>query len=203
MKACPTCGNYNFNNAYECNKCKYKFDDVIICENCGESNLKIWEKCIKCGKRINITNNHKNNGYEYKNNNSEKKQENNVKTTLFECTVCKNKFSIDTRDNFDAFACKKCKSIFSYEWIKNKLIINVIKKEQIIPNEIMNLANFFSLEFPITQNDLKKSYHKILSQYHPDKVSHLAQEFKNISEQKTKEIIKNYELLNNWININN
>jgi len=44
---------------------------------------------------------------------------------------------------------------------------------------------------------LKKKYHKLLSQYHPDKVFNLGIESNELAEDKTKEILKNYELFLN------
>ena len=63
------------------------------------------------------------------------------------------------------------------------------------------MINFFNLEPPIELDKLRKKYHKLLSQYHPDKVSHLADEFKELSEKKTKEIIEIYEELQNSVKI--
>jgi hypothetical protein len=75
-------------------------------------------------------------------------------------------------------------------------------KEQNASENLTKLIGFFGLEFPIEQDKLKSAYYKLLSQYHPDKVSHLGREFKELSEQKTKEIIAKYETLQNWIKKN-
>jgi endogenous inhibitor of DNA gyrase (YacG/DUF329 family) len=190
-KDCPNCKSPNLNNAFQCDKCGYYFDDVAKCPHCGTYNLKTWNTCIKCSHKISYSQNN--------DNNKEKKHSHNKEEILFDCIVCHNKFSVNVTDNFNAFACKQCRSIFSYEWKKNKLVINIIKKEEIIPEKIKELAVFFDLEFPIEQEKLKKNYHKLISQYHPDKVSHLGKEFKDLSEQKTKTIIENYESLQNWM----
>jgi endogenous inhibitor of DNA gyrase (YacG/DUF329 family) len=200
LKDCPSCGSPNAINAYECHQCGYNFDDIIKCPHCGEFNFNGWKKCKNCKGELYVykSNNYENNNFEETN----EKYEYNKKTIFFKCIVCNNNFSINTDDDFNAFVCKKCRSIFTYEWKNNKLIINIIKKEEIIPNEIIEIIKFFDLKFPILQENLKRAYHKILSQYHPDKVSHLGRGFKELSERKTKEIINKYELLQNWLKDN-
>ncbi|MCL2444199.1 MAG: hypothetical protein FWD13_12160 [Treponema sp.] len=64
---------------------------------------------------------------------------NNEKIILFECVICNNKYSINVYDIYNTFICRNCNSIFSYEWKNNKIIINVIKKEEYIPEYINNI----------------------------------------------------------------
>jgi DnaJ like chaperone protein len=46
---------------------------------------------------------------------------------------------------------------------------------------------------------IKNKYRELLSLYHPDKVSTLGDELKEVAEKKTKEIINKYNhLLNEW-----
>lgn len=44
----------------------------------------------------------------------------------------------------------------------------------------------------VTVSDIKNAYRKNISQYHPDKVSHLGPEFRTIAEDKTKDIVEAY-----------
>lgn len=46
-----------------------------------------------------------------------------------------------------------------------------------------------------TKNELKKRYHELLRQNHPDKVASLGSDFKKLAEKKTKEINSAYEEL--------
>lgn len=46
-----------------------------------------------------------------------------------------------------------------------------------------------------SQDEIKKAYHQLAQKYHPDKVSHLAEEFKVIAENKMKEINAAYMML--------
>ena len=43
--------------------------------------------------------------------------------------------------------------------------------------------------------EIKKAYHRLLSMYHPDKFSHLGQEFEEIARRKTQSIITAYQQL--------
>jgi len=159
---------------------------MSFCTRCGcklKLNLKF---CTQCGLKCDFST-------------SNKDHQTKDKSIVFECIVCQNEFSINAIDTFNAFACIKCKSIFSYEWKNNKCIINVIKKEKNIPKELIILMEYFEIEYPIEKNKLKTNYRKLLSQYHPDKVLHMGKEFKELAEQKTKEIIKNYESIQYWI----
>ncbi|SDO99207.1 DnaJ domain-containing protein [Desulforhopalus singaporensis] len=49
------------------------------------------------------------------------------------------------------------------------------------------------LEKGATFEEIKKAYRKLSMQYHPDKVSHLGEEFKKVAEEKMKEINAAYD----------
>ena len=46
-----------------------------------------------------------------------------------------------------------------------------------------------------SSSELKTRYHELLAKYHPDKTQHLGEEFRQLAEQKTQEIVRAYELL--------
>ena len=46
-----------------------------------------------------------------------------------------------------------------------------------------------------TKEEIKAAYKRLASQYHPDKVSHLGEEFRVLAEQKFKEIQRAYQEL--------
>ena len=46
-----------------------------------------------------------------------------------------------------------------------------------------------------TKDEVKKAYRELAKKYHPDKVSHLGPEFKNVAEKKFREINEAYERL--------
>jgi hypothetical protein len=128
-----------------------------------------------------------------------KKNETRKKEVEFSCIVCNNKFIIFPKEKYDAFVCRECRSIYTYEWVSNKLQINIIKKNKKIPHEIKELLDFFQLtDNEIDLDAIKTKYRELLSQYHPDKVSNLGIEIKELAERKTKEIIRNYNKLSAW-----
>ena len=90
------------------------------CPDCGSQNKVDASECYVCGYDFDENDTSDFNDYE--------QVKTNNKITIFDCPVCKNNFKIYTNDIFNAFACKKCHSIFSYEWKNNKLIITAIKK---------------------------------------------------------------------------
>lgn len=46
-----------------------------------------------------------------------------------------------------------------------------------------------------TQEEIKKAYHELAAKYHPDKVNHLGDEFKELAHQKFIQIQKAYQQL--------
>jgi hypothetical protein len=57
------------------------------------------------------------------------------------------------------------------------------------PYEVLGLKRNANSE------EIKAAYRRLASQYHPDKVSHLGEEFRVLAEQKFKEIQKAYQEL--------
>jgi len=53
----------------------------------------------------------------------------------------------------------------------------------------------------VTASEVKKAYREMLAKYHPDKVDHLGDEFKQIADQKTREIIAAYKFFCKKYNI--
>jgi hypothetical protein len=51
------------------------------------------------------------------------------------------------------------------------------------------------IEKGLSKEEIKKAYRKLANQYHPDKVSHLGAEFKDLAEKRFKEIHEAYEML--------
>lgn len=49
----------------------------------------------------------------------------------------------------------------------------------------------------LTKEELKKRYHELLRQNHPDRVASMGEEFKKLAEKNTKEINKAYDKLKN------
>jgi hypothetical protein len=57
------------------------------------------------------------------------------------------------------------------------------------PHEILGVPPTAS------QEEIRSAYRKLVNQYHPDKVTHLGQEFQDLAEQRFKEIQAAYQQL--------
>ena len=49
------------------------------------------------------------------------------------------------------------------------------------------------VEKTASKDEIKKAYRKLSMKYHPDKVRHLGDEFRNVAEEKMKEINAAYD----------
>lgn len=68
--------------------------------------------------------------------------------------------------------------------------VNAAEEEkQKDPYEVLGIARNAS------QEEIKRAYKHLVSQYHPDKVHHLAGEFRELAEKRFKEIQAAYEAL--------
>lgn len=68
-------------------------------------------------------------------------------------------------------------------------------------NEDQRHARVLGLRGRVTPSDVKGAYRELITKYHPDKVIHLGDEFKQIAEQRTREIIAAYEYFRTKYNI--
>jgi len=57
------------------------------------------------------------------------------------------------------------------------------------------MLQLLRLKAPFTMSELKSAYRKAISEYHPDRVSHLAKELQEIAELRSKQINFSYEAL--------
>jgi len=158
---------------------------MTICPECGMIYRDSPLKCAECGHQL------------LKSNFESILEEREIR---FNCSECGNAVTFKTIDTYNMFTCNECKAIFSYSWENNGFFIKIIRKGNRsdgnnVSSEMRLLIKFFDLEYPVEKSALKKKYYAMLSQYHPDKVSHLGEEFKKIAEEKTKEINNNYSEL--------
>jgi hypothetical protein len=119
------------------------------------------------------------------------------------CDSCKNDFEITISDEFGVFICKRCRSIYTYEYINNKFKIIQIYKNMYIPSEIKKILKFFNYnKDEIDKSTLKSKFKELINLYHPDKVARAAQEIQELAANRTKEILEKYEFLKNWLETN-
>ncbi len=62
-------------------------------------------------------------------------------------------------------------------------------------------GKLFGLKGRITKSQIRKIYIELINQYHPDKVSHLGEEIKNLAERKTKLINLAYDFFKKKYNL--
>jgi hypothetical protein len=118
------------------------------------------------------------------------------------CVLCNQKIRINDFGKSVNLACPKCNCILSLA--KDHLGTIIIQlqentshssgKEEPERCETSIKSCFDILGIPPTasQDEAKKAYRKIITQYHPDKVSHLGVEFQRLAESKTKELNEAY-----------
>ncbi len=53
--------------------------------------------------------------------------------------------------------------------------------------EILNVSK------TATQDEIKKAYRKMANKYHPDKIAHLGDDFKDIAQEKFKSVSEAYQ----------
>lgn len=179
---------HNVENNYENDHYKYEFSCIIcktLCSIIATSERSSF-CCDKCNSKYSV-----------------ELIDNEIAIGIYEldyiCIICKSKCLVNVKSEFNTFNCNKCRSIYSCELKNTGIEINIVKKEYFIPENIKNIIEYFELSYPIDQEMLKKKYRKLLTEYHPDKVMNLGKEFKELAEKKSKEIIENYKILNNWI----
>lgn len=54
-------------------------------------------------------------------------------------------------------------------------------------------ARVLALRLPVTAPEIRDRYRALIAQYHPDKVSHLGPELREVAERKTRELLEAYE----------
>lgn len=70
---------------------------------------------------------------------------------------------------------------------------HVDQSEQRHTNKAAYFCELLELKGDVSVENIKKKYREKLAKYHPDKVSHLGNEFQEIAEKKTREINAAYD----------
>ncbi|MDC0157056.1 DnaJ domain-containing protein [Verrucomicrobia bacterium] len=68
-----------------------------------------------------------------------------------------------------------------------------VKNESDADKEELHFAETLGVEKPFEEEKVKAVYRKLIAQYHPDRVSALGPEIREVAEQKAKEINEAYE----------
>jgi hypothetical protein len=92
-----------------------------------------------------------------------------------------------------------------YHHTKNAPKIGNVTNEHLQENQSpeQRYMGLLGLKGNVSEDEIKKKYRELMSQYHPDKVQHLGREFQQMAEEKTREIQKAYDYFRQDYNINN
>ena len=191
-------------NKFRCCACGCLFNDgdldvdYFLCPSCGgrleeglfeepkkeeaKSNWKTWNEnqnkksesivfgCINCNSNIRINFP--------------------LKSMSFNCPSCQRKYGVKSTGNFEKVYVIYPKSLNN----ENKYS----SEKQKIPEEIIKALHVFELNKDVTFEEVKAIYRKRITQYHPDKVSHLGEEFKRLAEEKSKFYNEAYVLIQGY-----
>ncbi len=102
------------------------------------------------------------------------------------------------------YSSKKKPPSFGYSGQRNRQFYSQYSKQAYNKNQqqesssstrVKDPYNVLNISRNASQEDIKKAYRKLASQYHPDKVAHLGDEFKKLAEKRFKEIQEAYQSL--------
>jgi len=131
----------------------------------------------------------------------------------FKCLSCTATIRILQPMRVGAFRCVKCGSKYQADTLTrngNHFIIvptELKKHEQqrkhserriVIPDHVLSALRVFGQSELLEKVELTKVFRKCVSEYHPDKVSHLGADLKNLAEAKTREYITAFELIKSF-----
>lgn len=129
----------------------------------------------------------------------------------FTCGICSSSLSVKLARSAYSHRCPQCKTIYKVTLQQTRpyvyLIMPVIEKEAAqeecreVPRDVAESLAFFGLKADVRPDEVKKSYKHKISQYHPDKVAHMAPEFREIAEEKSKEINRHYSVISKWMRL--
>ena len=74
-------------------------------------------------------------------------------------------------------------------------------KNMFIP-ETDSVYKILEVDPSATDDEVKKAYRRMAMKYHPDKVSHLGEDFRKIADEKFKKVNEAYEKIKKERNIN-
>jgi endogenous inhibitor of DNA gyrase (YacG/DUF329 family) len=115
----------------------------------------------------------------------------------FICTSCKETIKFKSSDIYNSFACRRCRSVYTYEWIAGKIKVSPLKIITFVPNEIKELLRYFECDTTtINKKEIKSKYRELIKKWHPDRAS---ADNKDMAEKKTTEINLKYETLEKWL----
>ena len=171
---------------YRCNDCLSLFDedqlrsDMLFCPSCGGH---LDEGPFK-------------ESYTTEENNQ---QNQDVSHLLFECLSCSKTVRLAFPFEASSFRCPKCNNKYDIHTLSAPSPVFVITPrskhnesngpppQPDIPDNVKVAIQLFGMNTSASFAEIKTTYRKCMSEYHPDKVMHLGLDLQKLAEAKTKE----------------
>jgi len=185
--SCPSCKitiniEYllNSNNSYTCPHCHNGFKAEI--DEVGKVELT-------------KTKHNRYNQQSYYNNQNNQQQD----YKILICLRCAKSIKISSPPSLsNIYKCPHCKGRYKPQLdVYGEYIFYLLEDNQQYSNknEIQEALKILGLNSTAKTNEIKKAYRKLMSDYHPDKVSTLGEALQKLAEEKSKEINSAYDLL--------
>ncbi|MDA3779965.1 MAG: TerB family tellurite resistance protein [Bacteroidales bacterium] len=88
--------------------------------------------------------------------------------------------------------------IASYLGILNKDVLSI---KSMFVDDVDSAYKILEIDSTVSNDEVKKAYRKMAKKYHPDKISHLGEEFKNIAKEKFQKVGEAYSKIKKERNI--
>ena len=73
------------------------------------------------------------------------------------------------------------------------------RQREAVPPSVSLALEFFDLELPVSESELKSVYRKSMQQYHPDRVASLGEELQELAAKRAKTINEAYSLIKEYL----
>jgi DNA-directed RNA polymerase subunit RPC12/RpoP len=188
------------NKKYRCVDCLSLFDDsqlesdMLFCPSCGGH---LDEGTFKSSSTT-------------EEDRQDKQQYRAASHLLFECLSCSKIVRLAFPFKSSGFRCPKCNDMYDIHTLSAPSPVFVItprfkRKESNdpppqpeMPDNVKAAMQIFGMNASASLAEIKTSYRKCMSEYHPDKVMHLGLDLRKLAETKTKEYNLAFETIQRY-----
>ena len=184
------------------------------CKSCGETHEPQFDSCWKCGSErfLDQTNGRPQPSDSHSNTKTEPRAEPRAEPITAQITCVKCKTVLRTKLVSGFFQCPECLTKYQSQQVHSSPPAFVISPQLPMPEpysppppkqnkgltpEVKAALKIFGLDETSDLKAARQAYRKLVQGYHPDKVTHLGPELRNLAESKCKEFnaaIKTIEL---------
>ncbi|SFI37286.1 J domain-containing protein [Nitrosomonas sp. Nm34] len=124
-------------------------------------------------------------------------------TKVFQCPECAQKLRVSMPPSTAIWKCPSCNTRYKLSQDANGflyvyLINNSDDEESELTLSISKCYTILGVRLDATPSDIRWAYKRKIKEYHPDKVSTLDVEIRDLAERKSKEIIGAYRMLKEY-----